>query len=334
MARMTPHHNKKLMFLIAGMVILLAGVLLIIRLTTDPEEDTGHQQSQSSFLLERKEYKGKTYVERTGITSILLMGVDRTDASGTQTGYRSGGQADFLLLVVMDSSDRKVSLLQINRDTIAEIVTLGILGNKVGTRSTQICLSHAYGANQLECGQNTVDAVKNLLEGIELNQFYSMNMSAMPALNDLLGGVTVTMVDDYPDIDPAYVKGATIKLTGEQAYEFVHDRMNVEDGTNARRMIRQRSYMDAAQKVLLTKMRSSDSDFINQLYDTLGPDLTTNIPRGQLINEAFKAAKYNILPVVSPEGTFKAGADGHLEFHANQEWIVNWVLETYYRPEK
>lgn len=334
MAKMQPHHNKKLLFLIVGLIVLLAGMLILLRLTDQPEEDRTLQQSQSSFLLERKEYQGKTYVERTGITSILLMGVDRTASSGNQTGYRSGGQADFLLLVVMDSVDKKVSLLQINRDTIADIVTLGVLGNKVGTRSTQICLSHAYGANQLECGQNTVDAVKNLLEGIELTQFYSMNMSAMPALNDLLGGVTVTMADDYPDIDPSYVKGATIKLTGAQAYEFVHDRMNVEDGTNARRMLRQRSYMQAAQKVLLQRLSNSDSDFINKLYDTLGPDLTTNITRGQLINEAFKAAKYNILPVVSAEGTFKAGADGHLEFHADKEWIVNWVLNTFYRPEK
>ena len=93
-------------------------------------------------------------------------------------------------------------------------------------------------------------AVGNLLEGIELSQFCSINMDAMPELNDLLGGVTVTMPDDYPDLDPAYVKGARITLTGRQAYDFVHDRMTVGDGTNLSRMKRQRAYMEAVQDIL------------------------------------------------------------------------------------
>ena len=332
MARLNGHHGRKLLFLIAGLAVLLTGALVLAWLTGDREpEDEALQQPNSSFMLERKTYNGKTYVERTGLTPILLMGIDRTDMSPVQKGYRSGGQADYLLLIVIDSSDKRVSMLQIDRDTMAEIVTLGVLGKQVGTRTTQICLAHAYGADQLENGEYTILAVHNLLEGIELKQFYSMNMSAMPVLNDLLGGVTVTMPEDYTDIDPAFVKGATIKLNGDQAYALVHSRMSVGDGTNVSRMARQRCYMDAAQKVLLQRLGSSDSEFVNQLYDRLGDSLTTNITRGQLINEAFKAAKYEILPLEMLEGTYSIGTDGHVEFHASQEWIVEWVLRTFFR---
>ena len=226
-----------------------------------------------------------------------------------------------------------MSLLHINRDTMVDIVTLGILGKKVGTRNAQICLSHAYGANQLENGKNTVESVGNLLEGIELSQFCSINMDAMPELNDLLGGVTVTMPDDYPDLDPAYVKGARITLTGRQAYDFVHDRMTVGDGTNLSRMKRQRAYMEAVQDILQKKLSGGDTDFVSKLFDTLGESLTTNVPKGQIINEAAKAAKYAVQPVQQLEGTTKMGRDGHVQFYADQSWIVNWVLNTYFRPE-
>ena len=333
-AAMTAHHGKKLLFLVIGLTALLAAVLFIGALgDRQPERPEPKQQSVNNFMLDRRTYNGKTYVERTGITSLLLMGVDRTDLSPVQTGYRAGGQADFLLLMVMDASEKKVSLLHINRDTMVDIVTLGILGKKVGTRNAQICLSHAYGANQLENGKNTAESVGNLLEGIELSQFCSINMDAMPELNDLLGGVTVTMPDDYPDLDPTYVKGARITLTGRQAYDFVHDRMTVGDGTNLSRMKRQRAYMEAVQDILQKKLSGGDTDFVSKLFDTLGESLTTNVPKGQIINEAAKAAKYAVQPVQQLEGTTKMGRDGHVQFYADQSWIVNWVLNTYFRPE-
>ena len=333
-ARMTAHHGKKLVLLVIALLVLLAGVFLIVKLTDQEEPEEPKQIATSSFMLDRRVYNGKTYVERTGITPILLIGVDRTDLSPVQTGYRSGGQADFLLLIVIDSSERKVSMLHIDRDTITDVVTLGILGKRVGTRKTQICLAHAYGANQLENGQNTIQAVANLLEGIDLSQFYSMNMGAMPVLNDLLGGVTVTMQEDYPDLDPSYVKGAVVTLNGQQAYDFVHARYYVGDQTNRSRMIRQRTYMQSAQEILLKKLSSNDSEFVNRMYDQLGDNLTTNIARGQLINEGFKASKYTIQPVEVMEGEYSVGSDGHIEFHANQDWIVNWVLRTFFREDK
>ena len=92
---MTEHHGRKLLFLIIGLTVLLAGVLILGTLSDrQPDVKETHDQPTSSFLLDRRVYNGKTYVERTGITSVLLMGVDRTDLSPVQTGYRSGGQAD------------------------------------------------------------------------------------------------------------------------------------------------------------------------------------------------------------------------------------------------
>ena len=328
--KMTANHSKKLIAMILVLGALLLAVFLVPRLTDRDEPET-RQDAGSSFTLDRRTYNGKTYVERTGVTPIVLMGVDRTGQTPAQTGYRSGGQADFIMIIVIDSSDKTVSMLHVDRDTMAEIVTLGILGKEVGTRTAQICLSHAYGADQMANGLHTLQSLSNLFEGVALDKFFSMNMDAMPVLNDVLGGVTVTMPDDYTELDPAFTKGATVTLTGQQAYDFVRVRRDVGDQTNASRMERQRLYMQAAQKTIEARFRASDKGFVDALYERLGDDLTTNVTRGQLINDAFKAARYEISPIETLKGEHKVGATGHMEFYAESESIVEWVLKTFYK---
>ena len=74
-------------------------------------------------------------------------------------------QADFLLLIVIDAPDKKVSMLQIDRDTITDVETLGVLGNVIGTRKLQIALSHSYGKTPQDNCAYTVKTVSNLLQG-------------------------------------------------------------------------------------------------------------------------------------------------------------------------
>lgn len=47
----------------------------------------------------------------------------------------------------------------------------------------------------------------------EFIDFYvAMNMDGISELNDLAGGVTVTLEDDFSSIDPAMTKGTTLTL--------------------------------------------------------------------------------------------------------------------------
>ena len=49
----------------------------------------------------------------------------------------------------------------------------------------------------------------------EFIDFYvAMNMDGISELNDLAGGVTVTLEDDFSSIDPAMTKGTTLPLHG------------------------------------------------------------------------------------------------------------------------
>ena len=80
---------------------------------------------------------------------------------------------------------------------MAEIPILGALGNETGTRVTQICLSHGIGDGKEQSCLLTQKAVSWLMLGINIDFYISMEMDGISALNDALGGVTVTLTDDF-----------------------------------------------------------------------------------------------------------------------------------------
>ena len=331
--RISSAHGKKLIWLILALSLTVAAILIIPGLTEKEEKIVPQQVSPNFGTLVKKEYNGKTYVERTGLTPILLIGVDRGENAGEQWGYQQGGQADFLLLIVIDSSDKKVSLLQIDRDTITDVETLGVLGNVIGTRRLQIALSHSYGKTPQDNCAYTIKTVSNLLQGVPLDLYFSLNMASIAEFNDLLGGVTVTMQEDHTLINPAFTKGATIHLMGKDAYDYVHSRMYVDDGTNTSRMARQRNYMLAAKDMLISRL-AHDNAFVDNLFETLGSDLVTNVTRGRLINEAAKASQYKVGEITQMVGEHVIGNNGYMEFHADEQFLIDWVLSVFYREYK
>ena len=80
------------------------------------------------------EVDGVTYRQKKNVTAILLMGIDR-DGEAVASGYRNGGQADFLELVVIDDSSKNLTRIQIDRDTMTPITVLGVLGDRSGVRT-------------------------------------------------------------------------------------------------------------------------------------------------------------------------------------------------------
>ena len=64
-------------------------------------------------------------------------------------------------------------------------------------------------------------------------------------MNDMVGGVTVTIEDDFSEVDPTLKMGETVTLMGEHAENYVRQRKEVADGRNESRMQRQSSYEEA-----------------------------------------------------------------------------------------
>ena len=275
---------------------------------------------------------GVSYRPKEKVTTVLLMGVDQREGQES-IGSRNGGQVDFLRLIVIDAEQKTVSQLQIDRDTMTPITVLGVQGDWAGMRTAQISLSHGFGNGREQSCALTAKAVSNLLMGINVDFYVAMNMDGISELNDLAGGVTVTLQDDFSALDPTMTTGTTMKLRGQQAEFFVRNRYSIGVSTNVSRMARQEQYLEALTD-LIDARQKADANFVGTLYDALMPYLTTNLSRGRLINEVWAAKDYERPSVIQIEGIHAVGADGFMQFTADEASIQEAVVTLFYEEVK
>jgi anionic cell wall polymer biosynthesis LytR-Cps2A-Psr (LCP) family protein len=279
-------------------------------------------------------YQDKTYAYRKGLTSILLMGVDRSSESAQQTtGFRSGGQSDFMLLMVIDRDRKAVYRIHIDRDVMTPITILGVLGKPSGTRVAQICLSHGFGDGKAMSCELAVQAASTLLLGVDIDFYVALELDAIPILNEAVGGVTVEIEDDYTAFDADMYPGATVTLHGDEAEMFVRWRLPIGDGTNESRMRRQRAYMSSFAAQLESYLKGS-VNYIGTLYDMLSGRFVTDLSRGRMINEANRAIAYTVYPTRTLEGEHVIGESGFMEFYANEAALEQLVLELFYNVKE
>ena len=173
--------------------------------------------------------------------------------------------------------------------------------------------------------------VGRLLQGESIDFYLAMSLDGISVLNDLAGGVTVTLEDDFSAADPAMTKGATLTLQGDQAEIFVRRRMDIGEGTNEARMVRQEEYLAQLSAQLESRVQQ-DQQFTAQVYDALQPYLVTDLAKGQLVNEVWAAKDDTVEPAIALEGEHKVAEDGFTEFYPTEASIQKAVLTLFWEP--
>ena len=107
--------------------------------------------------------------------------------------------ADKALKVKISQKWRK--LLSVDRNTVTPVRSLADDGTYLATTDIQLSLAHSMGPDQNMRAENTVDAVSTLLKGQKIDGYAMINMRAIQVVNDMVGGVTVTIEDDFSERD-------------------------------------------------------------------------------------------------------------------------------------
>lgn len=316
-------------------VVLLAGLIagaLFYQGQADKEqiENAGSSENAPMRVTELQ-YQGETYPIKRNIQTVLLIG---TDSEGNEQSVPDGfvafynyNQADFLMLLVLDNRAKSVEILQLNRDTMTDVPWLDVVGNYGGTNFQQLCLSFNSGSGGADSCQNTVDAVSALLFDAPIQGYIQVPMSAIPVINDLVGGVWVTVPDDLTAIDPSFTKGSTVLLKGKQAEKYVRARMGLENDTNLARMRRQRDYLDSLQRAARDAM-DSDSKFVMKLTEKLGEILQTSLTGNQLTDLVERLDTYQVSPIRYAEGELISGEE-YYEFYVDKDSLWELVRNAY-----
>lgn len=256
-------------------VFLLTGAFLLLELWEKRQSIFPEQKTENTVY----EYNGVEYVKNEDVESFLILGLDKFEDAINNDSYNNDQRADFLMLLVFDNSEKKFTAVHLNRDTMVNMNVLGVAGQKIGTVNKQLALAHTYGNGRDVSCRNTADAVSELLNGVKVNHYLSITMDAVPILNDLLGGVEVTVLDDFSGIDDTLIKGETVTLHGDHALTYVRERYGLEDSSNSTRMVRQRQYMTAVYDKAMLKIENDDNFVIeasSKLADYIVSDRSVN----------------------------------------------------------
>lgn len=316
--------------------ISFAVLIIVYLLGTKIENNQAYQErgnlKEDFSTYKRVKYDGKTYRSKNSIMPILLIGIDKYDEDIESVSYRNGGQADFIMLIVIDDTERTVHLLQIDRDTMTNFVVLGVLGDEIGTRYSQICLSHGFGNNPAQNCEYTLKAVNNLLGSEEIEFYIAMNLDSICVINDYLGGVTVKIEDDFSWIDPTMVIGESVKLAGKQAEYYVRRRIGMSESSNAARMRRQKEYITAV-VLQLSSMFENNMIYAEKILTDLEPYFFTNLDIAEIFSEIIGSYGYLVEEVVNFPGKHVIGEDGFVEFYPDNDSVIKWVLDVLYKEE-
>ena len=273
-------------------------------------------------------YDGAWYAPKEDLDTILIMGLDKFQNAEDAEGYRNDQQSDFLLLLVMDRAEKTCSILHINRDTMTEIPILGVTGNGAGSMQGQLALAHTYGSGQSDSCINTLEAVSNLLYGMKIDHYVSMTMDAVAIINDLTGGVTVHIEDDFSGEDSSLVQGQDVCLTGDQALTYVRARGGMEDSSNLARMERQRQYLTALYEQV-KKCTEADENFLVKTITKINGYLVSDCTVNQMaeLGEAIETCEISDIQPLDGEAV---KGEEFMEFYVDEASLQKTVMELFY----
>lgn len=313
----------------AGVLILGIAVIGVVLGMADHYRINSDSSTDSRETLT---YKNETYVKKGNLETYLIAGIDAPGKVEKVTEYDGTGQCDVLAVIVRDRSTDQCKLLSIDRNTITAVKSLDNDGTYLDTTDIQISLAHAMGFDQQVRAENTVDAVSHLLGDQTIDGYAMVNMGAIQVVNDMVGGVTVTIEDDFSDIDPSMKKGETVTLMGEQAEKYVRGRKDVADGSNQNRMSRQSNYEEAFKPAFRSKC-AENSKFPLEVYHAMEDYMTTNISAKKFCRLAILMSDENQDEKVSISGTYGLDEDDWQTFTPDEDSLQEAILELFYQKQ-
>ena len=314
-----------IILLVLVLVILYSGLQILESTVLHSQE--GSETPVSTKTITRD---GVEYFPRQDVTVMLVLGIDQYGPAESSNYYRNKGSADSIMLLVFDEGDKSCTVLYLNRDTMVEMDVLGVKGEYAGTTYGQLALAHTYGTGLEDSCENVKNTLMNYLHGLTVDYYVAMNMDAIPILNDAVGGVTVTVTDDFSKVNPSITMGE-LTLQGDQVIDFVRTRKDVGDQKNVTRMERQKQYVDGFLQKLMKK-EQENIDFIIQVYEQVAPYIVTDCSVTTLSGMLDRYAEFSIKEVVTPEGENLIN-DGHYEFHTDEEKLDALLLRLFYRAK-
>lgn len=280
-------------------------------------------------------YKGKKYLFNTDITSILCMGVDKSELGLDYDVVGTGGQADALFLVAFNTKTGETEVIAIPRDIKADIGIYSPDGQYLKTEKYQICLAYAYGDGREKSCENTKTAVERLFYNLPIQSYFAMDLEAISYLNNAVGGVTVTLNDNsfVDSYGIQHYQGETLTLYGSDAVRYLRMRDIEELTSTTQRLDHQINYLNSfTQKAIA--MTKDDLGVPLNLLSIIGDNSVTDLNPAKITAFATTVITNGVNELSFKKIPGELTSDGtYAEFVVDEESFYEMLLDVYYTPE-
>ena len=274
--------------------------------------------------------EGEVWEYNKDIMTFLCMGVDSRKGITEAKTPGKAGQADALLMVVVNPHKEEINVIAINRDTMTDIEIYDTSGMYLEEEKAQITLQYAYGDGREKSCQLMEQTVSDLFYGIPIHGYGALDMQSIATLNDAVGGVEVTVLEDLTKFKWDWTKGAQVHLTGKDALLYIQKRDTSYMGTNLGRAERQKQYLTAYVKQLKQKMKE-DVTFPVILLGQIQKHMVTslNVQEITFLADTLLGYDFSMENIISIPGESRMG-EKHEEFYIDDAALKQIVIDVFY----
>ena len=320
------HISKKRIYIIAG--VILAGIIAAILIVCTSGNKYYDITDAESFSQWHKKiiYKGHSYHRNPDISPVLFLGVDHADGLDDAIYMGRGGRSDTLYVFLLNKKEKTNTLLAISRDTMTEVDVYNPEGEYYFSGEMQVTMQYAYGKDDKNSCKLAVKTISELLYDLDFDAYIAVNLEAITKVIDMMGGLTITMPEDYSYIDPRYTQGATLTLNSWEVEWLLRYRDATQLESNDDRMERQTTLI---QTVVDELKNQNISSMLSDILKIAKSDITTNAGLGTIK----KIASYDLTEErYTVPGETRAGAI-HAEFYVDQKALMDLLVELFYVQE-
>ena len=319
--------KKKAFWIISGLVLVaILAVVIPVSVRQKKYYNITNEESFSQWH-DRIIYKGSKYHRNKDISPILFLGVDHADGLEDAIYMGRSGRSDTIYIFLLNKKDKTVTLLSMSRDTMTEVDVYNPEGEYYFSGVMQVTMQYAYGKNAKNSCKLAEQTISEVLFHLDFDAYIAVNLEAITKVVDMLGGLTITMPEDYSYIDPRYIAGAELTLNSWEVEWLLRYRDLTQLESNDIRMKRQALLIETVADELKSRGISSS---ISDILKIAKEDITTNAGLGTIKKIATYQLSEDIYKV---PGETRAGSI-HAEYYVDNNALMDLLVELLYVQDK
>lgn len=316
------------------LIFAVVGTFLYLEFKGKSSMTTPTVTTQENYE-EKITYNGHEYVYNKDIISIAFLGVDKRDLGLDNGVIGTAGQSDTNIVLTVDTKTGRAKAIAVPRDTMVEVDLYSENNIFLRNEEMQLCLSYAYGNGTDTSATNVTTSISRILLNVPINKYFALDLNGIAPINDAVGGVTVTSIYDFKNID--IKKGDEVHLVGDMAEKYVRTRDLDSINASLNRTERQVQYIKAFAAQAVPAVMN-DFSIVNRLYSTASEYSATNMTVSDatylaslLISKGITDFETETLQGEMKPSTRIDYADVvYAEFYPDEDKLMQTVLDTFY----